>query len=206
MKKGYWFLIAIVVLSFVIYGGEYFYYQYKLNHLIPHEIEEYQFSISYPETYQEYRKDSERYDDGIQEISVTVAEQSIAEAMENMNMSENVLSLVSKKSKTRLVVDGIHTPKSTLDLEEICKRYAVMFKIYNEELNILEKENEIIDIQGTEVGKVTLTVKGEKQSVIVTAFLFSLDDREMTVTFITSEAEYEKAIKEIDRIIHSVKF
>ena len=57
-----------------------------------------------------------------------------------------------------------------------------------------------------QVGKVNLTIEGEKEDSIVTAYLFSLDDREFTITFITPESRYRTNENEIDKIIRSFKF
>ena len=80
-----------------------------------------------------------------------------------------------------------------------------MFRIYNEERSILEKNTEIITIDGKEVGRVTIKIKGENEHTILRAYLLSLEDKEITVTFITPESAFTKNEKQINKIIKSLK-
>ena len=206
MKKGYLFFLLVIIIAVVIFAGEIIVQKYQNYHIEPHTNEKYHFTISYPKTYQDFQKKELELEDAVSQIQVSVSGESVNEYMKNINMSENIINLKSAKSGMRLLVDAIYTPKTQLDLEEICHRYAVMFKIYNEELTILSKQDEIVKIGDIDVGKVILTVRGKGENSVVIAYLFSLEDREFTVTFMTSESKLETVQKEIERIIQSVTF
>ena len=125
--------------------------------------------------------------------------------MQNLNFVETVRNLKNELTGIRLIIEAINTEKTELDLEEICKRYVVMFQIYNEEKVIRESINEKVNIDGKEAGKVTIKVKGEEEDSILVAYLMPLEDKEITVTFIGSESMIDKSHKEIDKIINSLK-
>ena len=178
---------------------------FQLNHLQKHRVEKYSFEISYPSHYRDNQKEEEELD-YTSRVKITVSGEEIANEMESLKMSENVISVKSNYRKMRMLVDAISVPKSTLDIEEICKRHIVMFRIYNEEAKIKESriDKEIINQQ--EVGKVEITVEGKENDSKVVAYLLSLADKEITVTFIMPESEYSTNQKEIEKIMNSIKF
>ena len=140
MKKGYKVIIAMLIICILLGMSIFLFDIWQENHMQKHIVEKYSFEISYPSHYQDNQKQEEL--DYTSRVKVSVSGEEIAEEMKSMNMSENVLNVKSDKSKMRLLVDAIYTPKATLDMEEICKRYAVMFRIYNEGLTIKEKRKQ----------------------------------------------------------------
>lgn len=81
-----------------------------------------------------------------------------------------------------------------------------MFKIYNEEAKILNTKKEIVTLQNTEVGKVTIEIEGKATNTKLIAYLISLEDREITLTFIAPNKSVIKYEKEINKIINTLKF
>ena len=202
-KKGWIILISVFVLGILFGMGKFFYSKYKDNAFEANVISEYNFEISYPKAYKDAISNDVSSD--MNNVLTKESGEIISEYMENLNLVEVVKNLKNESNGIKLNIEAIYTEKTSLDLEEICKRYAVMFKIYNEERVIKENINEIINIGGYEAGKVTLKVKGEKEDAIVIAYLLSLEDREITVKFIGSESMILKNEKEINKIINSLK-
>lgn len=204
-KKGYLILIIAIVLGVLLgvlqYGIEY----YKENKLEKHVIEKYGFEISYSKKYKDVSKSGDNTSELLSNITTKVSGEEISEYMENLNFTEVVKELKNEKDKIRFSIEALNIKKTSLSLEEICNRYIVMFRIYNEEKNIIEKNTEIITIDGKEVGKVTLKIKGENEHTILRAYLLSLEDKEITVTFITPESNFIKNEKQINKIINSLK-
>lgn len=125
--------------------------------------------------------------------------------MKNLNLTETVRELKNKNNGIKMTIEAIKISKTTLELEEICKRYAVMFKIYNEDREIKEIKNEIVELIGNKVGKVTLKLKTKQEDAILIAYLISLEDREITITFIAPASTIEKYNTEIEKIVSTLK-
>lgn len=205
-KRGYIIIIAIILLGILVGIGRGGYDIYKQNKLVKHVIEEYGFEISYPKTYKDIIKESGDQEDKIlSNVTVKESGEQISEYMQNLNMTETVKDLRNELTGMKIIVEAINTEKTKLDIEEICKRYVVMFQIYNEEKVIRESHNESVTIDGKVAGKVTIKVKGEKEDSILIAYLMPLEDKEITVTFIGSESMINRAEKEISKIINSLK-
>lgn len=205
-KRGYIIIIAIILLGIIVGIGRYGYDVYKQNKLVKHVIEEYGFEISYPKIYKEITKESDDEENKIlSNVTIKESGEQISEYMQNLNMTETVKNLKNELNGMKIIVEAINTEKTKLDIEEICKRYVVMFQIYNEEKVIKEKTNEKVIINGNEAGKVKIKVKGEKEDSILITYLMPLEDKEITVTFIGSESMINKAEKEINKIINSLK-
>lgn len=204
-KKGYLILIGVIILGVLLgilqIGIEY----YKENKLEKHVIEKYGFEIAYSKKYKDVSKSGDNTSELLSNITTEVSGEQISEYMENLNFTEVVKDLKNEKDKIRFSVEALNTEKTSLSLEEICNRYIVMFRIYNEERNIIEKNTEIITIDGKEAGKVTIKIKGENENTILRTYLFSLEDKEITVTFITPESTFIKNEKQINKIINSLK-
>lgn len=204
-KKGYLILIGVIVLGVFLgvlqYGIEY----YKENKLEKHVIEKYGFEISYSKKYKDVSKSGDNTSELLSNITTEVSGEQISEYMENLNFTEIVKDLKNEKDKIKFSVEALNIEKTPLSLEEICNRYIVMFRIYNEERNLIEKNTEIITIDENEAGKVTLKIKGENENTILRAYLLSLEDKEIAVTFITPETAFIKNEKQINKIINSLK-
>jgi len=134
-----------------------------------------------------------------------VSGEEIYENSQDFNFAETVRNVKNSKKGIKFTIEAMNIEKTSLTLEEICERYAVMFQIYNEERKIIDTKNEKVNIDGNEVGKVTLKVKGESEDSIVIAYLMSLENKEITVTFIGQESSIIRNENEINKIINSIK-
>ena len=141
MKKGYktliWFFVVMVLLGTIMIGYDFF----QLNHLQKHKIEKYSFEISYPSHYHDIQSEKDENLEYTSRVKISVSGEEMADEMKSLNMSENVIHVKSEYRKMRILVDALSVPKAALDMEEICKRYLVMFKIYNEDAKIKESRN-----------------------------------------------------------------
>lgn len=207
MKKTGYKLILIIILLGIIFGiGSFLFERIKENKLVKHEYEEYNFEISYSNLYKDEKKSGDSEKNILSNLTVTESGEQISDYMKNLKFVEVLEELKNDKKQIRLIIEAINKEKTQLTLEEICKRYVVMFKIYNDEAKVVTTEKEVIQINGEQIGKVTIEVEGKKENSILTAYLISLPDKEITVTFITPKKFFENNEKEINRIIKSIKF
>ena len=170
-----------------------------------HMFEKYNFEISYPDSYKDISKSGDGESSIINNITSNVSGEIISEYMQSLNFVETVRNMKNEVNGIRLIVEAINIEKTQLTLEEICRRYVVMFRVYNEDVVIQNSKTEIVLLDGREVGKVTLIVKGKNESSVIIAYLISLEDREITVTFMTSETNAKLFENEINDIINSLK-
>ncbi len=208
MKKGYKLLIVAFIIAVAANVIPIVWQKIKQNRLEKHVIPTYSFEISYPKSFEEVKEKSLEVDGEEQissNISIMVSGESVDDYMKNINMTENVVNVIDKNRHLRMLVDAINIPKASLPLEEICKRYVVMFRIYNEDAKIISKEHQIVSINGIDVGKVMLTIKGEAENSRVIAYLFSLADKEITLTFIMPESKFPRNDIFMNKIAKSIK-
>ena len=205
-KRGFKIILTIILLGIIVGIGRYGYDIYKQNKLVKHVIDEYGFEIAYPKAYKDVVEKSDDEENKIlSNVTVSKSGEQISEYMQNLKFTETVKNLKNDVNGVKLIVEALNIEKTALDLEEICKRYVVMFRIYNEEKPIRETNSEIININGIEIGKVEIKVKGEKEDSILIAYLISLEDKEITITFVGRDSMVNKNEKEINRIINSLK-
>ena len=204
-KKGYIILISILLLGIIIGVGKFIIQRYNVNKLEKDIIEKYGFEISYPKSYKEINVTENKDSEILSNIETIESGEQISEYIQNLNLVETVRNLKSEYNGIKLLIEAINIEKTTLSLEEICNRYVVMFRIYNEDKTIKESNFEIIELDGKKAGKVKIKVEGEKEDVIVIAYLMSLEEKEITVTFTAPEYIATKHEKEINKIINSLK-
>lgn len=204
-KKGYIILIAALVLGIIFGVASYIIDRNKSKELKKHFIEEYNFEISYPDAYKDNSKSGDDTSTVLSNLSSVESGEQISEYMQNLNFVETVRNLKNELNGIRLIVEAIKTEKTELSLDEICNRYVIMFQVYNEDIVLEETNKEIITLDGKDIGKVTIEVKGEVENSIVIAYLISLEDREITVTFIAPKTTVTRFEKEINNIINSLK-
>lgn len=204
-KRGYIILISILLLGVLIGIGRFVIKEYMNNKFEKHAIEKYGFEISYPKSYKEVVISGDDKKGILSGITTSESGEQISEYIQNLNFAETVKNLKNEVNGIKLLIEAISIEKTTLSLEEICDRYVVMFQIYNEERIIKDSKFEIIKINEEDVGKVTIRVKGENEDAMVVAYLLSLDDKEITVTFIGTETLLAKRENEINKIINSLK-
>lgn len=205
-KTGYKLIVIIVLLGIILGIGSFLFERIKENKLVKHEYEQYNFEISYSNLYKDEKKSGDSEKNILSNLTVTESGEQISDYMKNLKFVEVLEELKNDKKQIRLIIEAINKEKTQLTMEEICKRYVVMFKIYNDEAKIVTTEKEVIQINGEQIGKVTIEVEGKKENSILIAYLISLPDKEITVTFITPKKFFENNEKEINRIIKSIKF
>lgn len=205
-KTGYKLILIIVLLGIMLGIGSFLFERIKENKLVKHEYEQYNFEISYSNLYKDEKESGDSEKNILSNLTVTESGEQISDYMKNLKFVEVLEELKNNKKQIRMIIEAINKEKTQLTMEEICKRYVVMFKVYNEDANIVTTDNELTKINGEEVGKVTIEVEGKKENSILIAYLISLPDREITVTFITPKKFFENNEKEINRIIKSIKF
>lgn len=205
-KTGYKLILIIVLLGIILGIGSFLFERIKENKLVKHEYEQYNFEISYSNLYKDEKESGDSEKNILSNLTVTESGEQISDYMKNLKFVEVLEELKNDKKQIRLIIEAINKEKTQLTMEEICKRYVVMFKIYNDEAKIVTTEKEVIQINGEQIGKVTIEVEGKKENSILIAYLISLPDKEITVTFITPQKFFENNEKEINRIIKSIKF
>ena len=205
-KTGYKLILIIVLLGIILGIGSFLFERIKENKLVKHEYEQYNFEISYSNLYKDEKESGDSEKNILSNLTVTESGEQIPDYMKNLKFVEVLEELKNDKKQIRLIIEAINKEKTQLTMEEICKRYVVMFKIYNDEAKIVTTEKEVIQINGEQIGKVTIEVEGKKENSILIAYLISLPDKEITVTFITPKKFFENNEKEINRIIKSIKF
>ena len=205
-KTGYKLILIIVLLGIILGIGSFLFERIKGNKLVKHEYEQYNFEISYSNLYKDEKESGDSEKNILSNLTVTESGEQISDYMKNLKFVEVLEELKNDKKQIRLIIEAINKEKTQLTMEEICKRYVVMFKIYNDEAKIVSTEKEVIQINGEQIGKVTIEVEGKKENSILIAYLISLPDQEITVTFITPKKFFENNEKEINRIIKSIKF
>lgn len=205
-KTGYKLILIIVLLGIMLGIGSFLFERIKENKLVKHEYEQYNFEISYSNLYKDEKESGDSEKNILSNLTVTESGEQISDYMKNLKFVEVLEELKNNKKQIRMIIEAINKEKTQLTMEEICKRYVVMFKVYNEDANIVTTDKELTKINGEEVGKVTIEVEGKKENSILIAYLISLPDREITVTFITPKKFFENNEKEINRIIKSIKF
>lgn len=205
-KTGYKLILIIVLLGIILGIGSFLFERIKENRLVKHEYEQYNFEISYSNLYKDEKESGDSEKNILSNLTVTESGEQISDYMKNLKFVEVLEELKNDKKQIRLIIEAINKEKTQLTMEEICKRYVVMFKIYNDEAKIVTTEKEVIQINGEQIGKVTIEVEGKKENSILIAYLISLPDKEITVTFITPKKFFENNEKEINRIIKSIKF
>lgn len=205
-KTGYKLILIIVLLGIILGIGSFLFERIKENKLVKHEYEQYNFEISYSNLYKDEKESGDSKKNILSNLTVTESGEQISDYMKNLKFVEVLEELKNNKKQIRMIIEAINKEKTQLTMEEICKRYVVMFKVYNDEAKIVTTEKEVIQINGEQIGKVTIEVEGKKENSILIAYLISLPDKEITVTFITPKKFFENNEKEINRIIKSIKF
>lgn len=206
MKKGYKLILILVLLGIIFGIGNYIFTKAFENKLQKHVFEEYKFEISYPSSYKSVKESGDGKNTALYNVNIKESGEDISEYMSNLKFVELLDELKNSNKQIRFIIEAIAKDKTDLSMEEICSRHIVMFKIYNEEAKILNTKKEIVTLQNTEVGKVTIEIEGKATNTKLIAYLISLEDREITLTFIAPNKSVIKYEKEINKIINTLKF
>lgn len=170
------------------------------------EIAEYGLQISYPRAY----KDIEKEESNVEKIGTNIETTIIEEDKENsisVDLIKELIHAKSQKSKLTILIEGIKKEKTKKTIEQICKDYMTMFKVYNEDVYVLTDEYYETTLDGVPVGVVEMVVEGKTELVYpkLVAYLIPLEDREITITFTGTLDLFEENQKEVNKIINSVK-
>ena len=135
-KKGYIILVSVVILGVIFGILSFIIDRNKGKELKKHVIEDYNFEISYPDAYIDISKSGEDTSKILSNLSVKESGEELSEYMQNLNFVETVKNLKNNLNGIRMIVEAIYVEKTELTLEEICNRYVVMFKVYNEDAKL----------------------------------------------------------------------
>ena len=147
-KTGYKLILIIVLLGIILGIGSFLFERIKENKLVKHEYEQYNFEISYSNLYKDEKESGDSEKNILSNLIVTESGEQISDYIKNLKFVEVLEELKNDKKQIRLIIEAINKEKTQLTMEEICKRYVVMFKIYNDEAKIVTTEKEVIQING----------------------------------------------------------
>ena len=171
------------------------------------KVEDYGLELSYPRAYVDIEKEESNYEVLTSMISTTITEEDKNDGIA-VDLIKELIHAKSRASKITLLIEGIKKEKTQKSIEEICRDYITMFKIYNQSLEISDTNYEETEIAGVKCGRVEIFTYGKRALTYpgIIAYLIPLDDREITITFTGTKEIFENGKDEINRIINSVKF
>lgn len=196
------FFMIVLVSSATIFLKN---YSTKWNKKV--EIEKYGVTLKYPRAYVDNKIEKSNVENLTSNILSMVTETEKVKTT-SIRQVEKILDATSVDSNINLVVEGIIKEKTKKPLEEICKNYLTMYKAFNEDYVADISEYEIVEIGGVQAGKIKIIFDGGLQNFDAgsIAYLFPLDNREITVKFNGSELMLTTYEKEIEKIINSIEF
>ena len=199
----FWFMVlASAVAIGIIFIKQCSKYWYKNV-----EISEYGFQISYPNSYVDIPKEVENIEEIASNVASIILKEDVNTPGVSVDLVEEILHVKSDITNLTMYVEAIKKEKTKKTIEEICKDYLVMFKIYNEYEEVLLEEHEEVVIDGVKAGKVAIFVRGKTDYVYpgMIAYLIPLEDREITVVFMGTQELFDFFEKEINKIVNSIK-
>lgn len=172
------------------------------------KIEEYGVEIAYPRSYIDIEKEKSDVEKISSTISVTATEYIRDNEGASVEYNNELIHAINNRSLITMLLEGIKTPKTSKTIEEICKDYMTMFKIYNQGSDILDSKYDEVMINGVQAGRVEIYVIGKRDGVFpgVITYLFPLEDREITLTFTGTKEIFNYGKAEIEKIVNSIKF
>lgn len=171
------------------------------------EIKEYGIELSYPNSYVDIPKKSDDLEQISNNVASIIVKEDIKTSGVSVDMVEEILHAQSDITQMTIYAEAIKKTKTPKTLEEICKNYIVMFKIFNENENVVYEKYETTIIDGIEAGRVEIYVTGKKSNVYpgMISYLIPLEDREITLVFTGTQELFKIHQKEINKIIKSIK-
>ena len=198
----FWFMVlAFAIAAGMLYMKQAAQYWYKKV-----KIEEYGMQISYPNSYVDIplEEDIEQITNNIASI---ILHEDINTPGVSVDMVEQILHAKSDITQLTIYAEAIKTEKTSKTIEQICKDYIVMFKVFNEYENVVSETYEEVTIDGVPAGRVEIYVEGKSNYVYpgMISYLIPLEDREITIVFMGTDELFNYFEKEINKIINSVK-
>lgn len=192
-------LITFVGVTVVLVEGSKIYWSQKRI------VKEYGINLSYPGAYEDIPKK----DGNIEKISQNLTITENIKFVEDYTPAvfEELIHIKNNRSGITLLVEGLKIEKTEKTIEEICKDYTTMFKVFNPDQTLLESKYEEVIIDGKPAGKVEIFIKGKTEKIQpgIIAYLISLDDREINIVFSGTKEIFKNSNKELEKILNSIE-
>ncbi len=199
----FWFtVLACAIAIGMIYIKQVARYWYK-----DVEISEYGFQISYPNSYVDIPKSTENIEQIANNVASIILKEDVDTPGVSVDMVEEILHAKSDITNLTIYVEAIKKEKTQKTIEDICKDYLVMFRVFNEYEDVLHEEHEEVVIDGVPAGRTEVFVRGKTDGVYpgMISYLIPLEDREITVVFMGTQELFDHFEKEINKIVKSIK-
>lgn len=196
------FILMLAMGAGVIYVNEMLKYTYKTV-----KVKDYGLQLKYPRAYEDVVKNTKTDVEQISNQIEVVVEEYEKSGDGLLEFTEELINTKSKVSNITLLIEGIKKEKSTKTLEQICKDYIVMFKVFNSNPTIKSSKYEEVVVDGKNAGRVEIYIEGKdgKSCPGIISYLFPLNDREITITFMGTEKLFANNKNEINKIVDSIK-
>ena len=200
----FWFMVlAAAICIEIIYVGKISQRWYKKV-----EIEEFGLTISYPRAYIDIPKEVENIEQIANNITAIITETDVDTPGIAVDLVDEIIHAKSDLTGITIYAEAIKKEKTTKTIEQICKDYIIMFKVFNSYEEVLVEEYEEVTVAGQPAGRTEIYVSGKLDFVYpgMISYLIPLEDREITIDFSVTKKLLEANKKEINKIINSVKF
>lgn len=196
------FILMLAMVAGTIYVNEMLKYTYKTV-----KINDYGLQLKYPRAYEDVVKNTKTDVEQISNQIEVIVEEYEKSGDGLLEFTEELINTKSKVSNITLLIEGIKKEKSTKTLEQICKDYIVMFKVFNSNPTIKSSKYEEVVVNGKNAGRVEIYIEGKdgKSCPGIISYLFPLNDREITITFMGTEKLFANNKNEINKIVDSIK-
>lgn len=196
------FILMLAMVAGTIYVNEMLKYTYKTV-----KINDYGLQLKYPRAYEDVVKNTKTDVEQISNQIEVIVEEYEKSGDGLLEFTEELINTKSKVSNITLLIEGIKKEKSTKTLEQICKDYIVMFKVFNSNPTIKSSKYEEVVVNGKNAGRVEIYIEGKdgKSCPGIISYLFPLNDREITINFMGTEKLFANNKNEINKIVDSIK-
>lgn len=196
------FILMLAMVAGTIYVNEMLKYTYKTV-----KVNDYGLQLKYPRAYEDVVKNTKTDVEQISNQIEVIVEEYEKSGDGLLEFTEELINTKSKVSNITLLIEGIKKEKSTKTLEQICKDYIVMFKVFNSNPTIKSSKYEEVVVNGKNAGRVEIYIEGKdgKSCPGIISYLFPLNDREITITFMGTEKLFANNKNEINKIVDSIK-
>ena len=120
------FILMLAMVAGTIYVNEMLKYTYKTV-----KVNDYGLQLKYPRAYEDVVKNTKTDVEQISNQIEVIVEEYEKSGDGLLEFTEKLINTKSKVSNITLLIEGIKKEKSTKTLEQICKDYIVMFKVFN---------------------------------------------------------------------------
>ncbi len=196
------FILMLAMVAGTIYVNEMLKYTYKTV-----KVNDYGLQLKYPRAYEDVVKNTKTDVEQISNQIEVIVEEYEKSGDGLLEFTEELINTKSKVSNITLLIEGIKKEKSTKTLEQICEDYIVMFKVFNSNPTIKSSKYEEVVVNGKNAGRVEIYIEGKdgKSCPGIISYLFPLNDREITITFMGTEKLFANNKNEINKIVDSIK-